>query len=797
MSIATVTPPTVTPAPAPAIGPRRFRLPRPKLPRLRLPRRDRRVKTPTLIQMEAVECGAAALGIVLGYYGRRVPLEELRLACGVSRDGSKASNMVRAARTYGMTAKGFRKEPEQLWAMRLPLIVFWNFNHFVVLEGRRGNKVYLNDPATGPRVVSYDEFDQSFTGVVLACEPGPEFRTGGPRRNILAGLSRRLAKVTPSIAYLIMVGIGLTITGLIIPAFSRVFVDEILVGGQDWILGLLVGMALTVAVKAALTWLQQYTLLRLETRLSLSSSSGFLWHVMRLPVEFFTQRYPGDISSRVGINDEVSQLLAGPLATAALNVFIILFYVVLMLQYDVLLTLVGVAMVFINVFTMRAVSRKIVDDNQRLVTEQGKLVGTTISGLQTIETIKATGAEGDFFARWAGHQAKVLNMQQRVGSASMVLTAVPPFLMAFTTAAVLGLGGLRVMEGALTMGMLVAFQSLMSSFLSPVNQMVSLGTTVQAIEGDMNRLDDVLRYRTDPLLDAPSARRNGARQAVARRDGPHQNGVHQNGTAADSGARLIDGGARLAGYLELKDVSFGYSRLEAPLIDKLSLSLKPGDRVALVGGSGSGKSTVAKLVAGLYEPWEGELLFDGRPRSEIPREVMTGSLAMVDQDIFMFEGTIRENLTLWDLTVPQADVIRAARDAAIHDDVAARNGGYDHVIDEGGRNFSGGQRQRLEIARALATNPTILVLDEATSALDAVTEQKIDRELRRRGCTCLVVAHRLSTIRDCDEIIVLDRGKVVQRGTHEAMSKVDGPYARLIRSEDYSQDRRVSVLERL
>jgi NHLM bacteriocin system ABC transporter peptidase/ATP-binding protein len=717
--------------------------------------------------MEAVECGAAALGIVLAYHGRRVPLEELRVACGVSRDGSKASNVAKAARRYGLTAKGYRKEPDGLGALPLPFIVFWNFNHFMVVEGFGKDSVYLNDPACGPRVVTAEEFDESFTGAVLVCEPGPQFQKRRARRSLLAALSRRLSSSVGAIAFLLLAGLALVALGLLIPAFTRVFVDQILVGGQDWIVPLLLGLGLAACLRAAATALQRYCLLRLEARLAVSTSSRFLWHVLRLPVEFYVQRFAGDISARVAINDRVAQLLAGPLAHVALNVLLIAFYVLLMLQYDVVLTALGVAIALLNVLTLRYVARRRVDSSQRLLMDRGKLVGTTIDGLQTMESLKASGTEDDFFARWAGYHAKVANGLQRLGVLTQSAAAVSVFLTAVNTSAILTLGGLRVMEGSLTMGMLVAFQTLMTSFLTPVTDLVMLGGSLQDVEGDMNRLDDVLRYPIDPLVAGPSV-------------------------AGGAGAAT-----RLAGYLELKDVSFGYSRLEPPLINGLSISLRPGDRVALVGGSGSGKSTVARLVAGLYQPWSGEIRFDRQPRASVPRPVLTRSLAMVDQDIILFEGTVRENLTLWDTSLPEEDVVQAAKDAVIHAEIAARPGAYDHLVEEAGRNFSGGQRQRLEIARALAGRPTILVLDEATSALDPITEQAIDEALRRRGCTCLIVAHRLSTIRDCDEIVVLERGKVVQRGTHDAMIKVPGPYARLIRSEEYYTDRRRSVVDRL
>ncbi|MEA2602763.1 MAG: hypothetical protein QOF89_3755 [Acidobacteriota bacterium] len=714
-----------------------------------------RARTPTVLQMEAVECGAAALAIVLAHYGRWVPLEELRVACGVSRDGSKASNVVKAARQYGMEAKGFKREPRTLRTERLPAILHWNFNHFVVLEGFRKGKVHLNDPATGPRVVTEEELDQAFTGVVLTFQPGPSFERRGEPPRLLPALRSRLAGTRAALVFVLLAGLALAIPGMVVPAFSKVFLDGVLLENRhDWLPPLLLAMGFAALLLGALTWLQQSYLLRLETRLAVGSSSRFLWHVLRLPTEFFSQRFAGDISSRVGINDRVAQLLSRELATHAVGALMIAFFAVLLFQYDAVLTLVGIVVVSLNVAALQYVSRRRVDGNRRLVQDQGKLLGTAIGGLQTIETLKATGGESDLFSRWAGHQAKVVNGRQELERYTQILDAVPSLLSAVNTALILGLGGLRVMNGSLSVGGLVAFQLLMAAFIAPVNRLVSLGGRLQMVEGDMNRLDDVLRYRVDPAA------------------------------VMDLGDELPDGAAvKLAGTLELRDVSFGYSRLDPPLIEKLSLTLKPGSRVALVGGSGSGKSTIARLVTGLYQPWEGEILLDGQPRREIPPAVLAGSLATVDQSIFLFEGTVRENLTLWDGTVPLPEVVSAAKDACIHEDVAARPGGYDSAVEEGGANWSGGQRQRLEIARALVGRPSVLVLDEATSALDPTTESRIDESLRRRGCTCLLIAHRLSTIRDADEILVLDRGKVVQRGTHDELKAVEGPYARLISTE--------------
>ena len=716
----------------------------------------RRARVPTVLQMEAVECGAAALAMIMAHFGRYVPLEELRVECAVSRDGSKASNIVRAARRYGMEARGFRKEPEQLRNTSMPAIVHWNFNHFVVLEGFRGNRAYLNDPGRGPTQVTWEEFDEAFTGVVLTFQPGPDFERGGKQRGLVASLVPRLRNSRMGLIYVVMAGLALVVPGMLVPTFQGVFVDDVLVRGfVTWLRPLLILLVVTALLQVTLTWARQYYLLRLETKLALTMAGSFFWHVLRLPLRFYNQRYAGEVGSRVAINDRVATLLSGELATTLLNVVVIVFYGLVMLQYDVVLTLVSVAVVLLNLAGLKYVARRRIDLNQRLLQDQGKVMGVAMGGLQTIETLKATGSESDFFGRWAGQQVKLVNTRQELALTTHLLSAVPPFLMSLNTAAILGVGGVRVMDGHLSMGMLIAFQALMLAFVVPINAMVNLGSKLQEAQGDLNRIDDVLR--AEPDSDA---------SVVDAGNGP--------------GGSSID--VKLSGRIELRNVSFGYSPLEPPLIKDFDLVLEPGSRVALVGGSGSGKSTVAKLVAGLYQPWGGEILFDGVRRDQLSRTLVNNSLAFVDQDIFLFENSVRENLTLWDSTVPERDVLDAARDAAVHDEIVERAGGFSSAIEEGGRNFSGGQRQRLEIARALTGNPTILVLDEATSALDPANEMAIDDNLRRRGCTCLLVAHRLSTIRDCDEIIVLDNGNIVERGTHADMFQNNGPYAQLIAS---------------
>lgn len=712
----------------------------------------KRVKVPTVLQMEAVECGAASLAMILACYGRIVPLEKLRLDCGVSRDGSKASNVVKAARTYGFEAKGLRTEVEGLKDLSFPAILFWNFNHFLVLEGIRGGKAFLNDPASGPKVITLEELDDAFTGVVLTFEPNEEFQKGGEKHGILKSLKKRVQGYSIPLSYVVLTGLFLVIPGLIIPTFSRIFVDNILVGGmKSWILPLLMGMGATIILRGILIWLQEYYLLRIESKLALVNSAKFFRHIFHLPIEFFNQRMGGEIGHRVQLNDKIAQTLSGSLATNVLNLVLIVFYAFIMFQYDCLLTLVGIGIALLNMVALWYVSGKRVVLSQKIQQESGKLMGISMSGMQMIETMKASGTESDFFSQWSGQHAKVVNAEQEMGVSSQILSVIPGFLMTLNSTVILGLGGYRVMEGHLSMGMLVAFQSLMSSFMAPVNQLVGLGSELQETKADMTRIDDVMKYEQDEAFKEKSP-----------------------STQLEK--------AKFDGYLELKNLTFGYSRLEPPLIEDFSLSLNPGMRIALVGESGSGKSTVAKLVAGLYPFWSGDITFDDRPARHYDRHIIHNSLAMVDQDIFMFEGTIRENMTMWDTTVPDNDVQQAAMDACIHNDIAARTGGYSSQVDEGGANFSGGQLQRLEIARALVNNPTILIMDEATSALDANTEKQVDSNLRRRGCTCLIIAHRLSTIRDCDEIIVLDHGRVVQRGTHKEMMKTPGAYTDLIKS---------------
>lgn len=723
----------------------------------------RRVRTPTLLQMEAVECGAAALGIILSYYGRVVPLAKLREDCGVCRDGTNAWYLLRAAQLYGLEAKGLKASLEQLKTLPPPYIIFWEFNHFLVVEGFGKHRVYLNDPDVGRRTVSLQEFSQSFTGIILVMTPGATFQPGGHKPNTLLTLIQRLRGSWSALLLCLLAGLLLTLPRLAAPTFSQVFVDEILVQARyDWFRPLLIGMLFAIALHIGLAQMRLFYLRRLLIKLSTSFSSQFFWHTLRLPLTFYAQRYAGEISSRVYLNDQVAEILSGRLATTAIDAVMMVFYGLLMLQYSGKLTIVAISFALINLFALQVVSRSRIDASLKIAREYGKVAGVAVSSIQSIETVKASGLEMDVFARFAGYYAKTLNASQEIGLQTQLLAILPTILTALSIAFILVIGGLEVMNGKLSLGMLVAYQGLTLSFLAPVSGLVNFGSLLQDLEANLNRLDDVLQNPIDPEVEP--------RNAITSWSVPATTPLQAAGS--------------LHGSIEIRDLTFGYSPVAPPSIEAFSVTATPGQRIAIVGKSGSGKSTIAKLLCGLYQPWSGEICFDGVPRQQIPRAVLANSVAMVEQNIFLFSGTVRDNLTLWDTSISDASIIQACQDAEIHDLIQTLPKQYHTQLSEGGMNLSGGQRQRLEIARALVRNPTVLILDEATSALDPETEWLIERNLRQRGCTCIVVAHRLSTIRDCDEIIVLEQGKIVQRGTHSSLCQEGGAYVELIRTGD-------------
>ena len=715
---------------------------------------------PQIMQMEATECGAACLTMILAYYGRWIPLEEVRAACGVSRDGSKAINILRAARSYGMDADGYTYDLEGLRKnAQFPCIIFWNFNHFVVLTGfsSNGKWAYLNDPARGQVKVPIDQFDESFTGIALLMEPTEAFKKAGSPPSTVAFVLERLRGMAAPIAFVALATTILSVIGIANSSLSRVFADAVLNNpgsNNSALTALVTALAIFALLQCAVSFAHAVYLLRIRGKFEAVAASEFFWHLLHLPVEFYAQRHVGDLQQRQSANETIAMTVVQQLAPALMNTVLIVLYLVVMVLYSAPLALIGVATVVANALLARYISKKRVNIMRQQVRNSGSLSATTIAGIDMIETIKASGAEEGFFERWSGMQALVGDGMARFTNLSAYLGAVPGLLTQLANIIVLLVGTVLIIGGQFTAGMLLAFQGFLSAFMAPVNSLVNLGQTIQETRTEMERVQDVLNYKPDvPESDADDG---GA-----------------DGQALD----------KLTGTIDVKGLTFGYSRLEKPIIENLDLHAEPGQWIALVGGSGSGKSTIAKLISGLYKPWSGEITFDGIPSDQVPREQLRGSIAVVDQDISMFAGSVIDNVALWDKSIEDFEVVMACRDADIHNEILTREGGYRSEVSPDGRNYSGGQLQRLEIARVLAQDPTIAILDEATSALDAKTEEKVIRAIRRREITCIVVAHRLSTIRDCDEIIVLDHGKVAERGTHKELLARNGVYADLVRSE--------------
>lgn len=709
-------------------------------------------KVPVVMQMEALECGAASLAMVCAYYNKWIPLEQIRVDCGVSRDGANAKNLLVAARSYGFTAKGYRYEPDDLKKHgKFPCIIHWNFNHFVVLDGFKGKKAVINDPAKGNYTVSMETFDKSFTGICLMFEPSESFVPSGKRKSVFSFAVKRLSGAKVAVAFVVFTTLISALIGVITPAFSRIFMDRLLTHeSPDWFYPFLIALSAMSILQLVIAALETYYSNRINGKLATIGSSTFMWKVLHLPMEFFSQRLAGDIQGRQGSNAGIANSVVNTFAPLALNAIMMVFYLVVMIRYSWILTLVGLSSLVINAWMSSIISKKRINITRVSMRDAGKLAGATVAGVEMIETIKASGAENGFFERWAGYQASVNAQKVKYAKINQYLGMIPSVVSTITGIVVLTLGVWFAMEGTFTVGMIMAFQGVLSSFSAPATTFISAGQTIQEMRTQMERVEDVMEYREDDCYKTEVKEENFS---------------------------------KLKGTIELKNVTFGYSRLSEPVIRDFSLTVKPGQRVALVGASGCGKSTISKLVSGLYQPWSGEILYDGKHLSEIDRDVFTGSLAVVDQEIALFEGTIAENIKMWDNSIEDFEMIMAARDSQLHEEIMRRDGGYNYRIAEGGKDFSGGQRQRLEIARVLAQDPSIIILDEATSALDAKTEYDLVKAVKDRGITCIVVAHRLSTIRDCDEIIVLDHGVAVERGTHEELYAKCGKYTQLVSND--------------
>lgn len=708
-------------------------------------------KTPTIYQMEATECGAASLDMIFAYYGHELPLETMRMEVDVSRDGCNARNMMKAARKYGLECHAYSKDTEALREIPVPAIIHWNFNHFVVFEGIKGKKAYLNDPAVGRRCLTWEELSDGFTGIVMTFKPTDAFKKEKLKSNIGVFLLNRLRGEYAVLFKLLYIGLLLIFPCLVLPVVSQVFMDDVLNGQQtSWLTKILVFMGGLALLRLGLSYYRALLLKKLQAKMKLLSGYGFLRHMLRLPISFFDQRYSGDLVSRLESNTEVNDFLAGDLAETVLNLFTAMFYLVILLLYSPVMTMICLGNVAVCMIMMWITKHVLSNSTMKMQMSGGRLQGAVCAGIGISDTIKATGAETQYTNRLIGFQTLYSRQEQQMMRFQKLIGVASDATGKITDVLLLAVGGWMVIRGQMTMGMLMAFNSMFDSFNEPVNELVGFFQKILTTKSNIRRVKDIEGAAQDVVY--TQKERNYA-------------------------------SAKLSGDIELEDISFGYSRLRDPLIEHFSVSVERGQVIAFVGPSGCGKSTLSKIISGLYQPWEGSLRFDGHSINEISTNTLHSSVATVNQQITLFSGTIRENLTLWDESILDSDLEKAVEDACIDDVIMKLPGGFDYRLDENGSNLSGGQRQRLEIARALAGNPSVLIMDEATSALDPIVEKKVMDNLRKRGCTCVIVAHRLSAIRDANLIVVLRQGKVIQMGTHQSlMQDTDGFYHHFVQN---------------
>ncbi|BED91852.1 MAG: NHLP family bacteriocin export ABC transporter peptidase/permease/ATPase subunit [Candidatus Improbicoccus pseudotrichonymphae] len=711
-------------------------------------------KVPMIMQMEALECGAACLCMIAAYYKKWIPLSKTREDCGVSRDGSVAKNILSAAKSYGFKTGAYRVEIDDLKKIKLPAIIHWNFNHFVVLNDfdLRNGKFYINDPGKGRYTVSKKEFDSSFTGIVLTFEPESHFKPEGKPKSVIKFLLKYLkGSMTPFLISM-LISLSLSLIILVNPIFDHIYIDNILSGGQIyWLNTFLIWTTFVLILNVLISIVKSVFWLKIEGKFNIVSSSKFMWHLLKMPLIFFSQRYIGDIVERQNATGKIALNFIQRISPVVIDFISVMFYLFFMIKYNIVLTLIGMSSTFLNIWLVSFTTKKMEALQQNAMGNDGKLASVTYSSIEMIETIKSTGAETGFFERWSGFYSKQNNSVNNIDKFTKIIGEVPKIINEVTKIVLQVSGIYLIIRGKFTIGMLMAFNGFLTGFFKPIDAFLETYQSFSNLRNEMEKIDDVFEYKQE---DHPVVL-----------------------SSENEDSKLF------TGKLEIKNITFGYSRLAQPIIKNFNLKLDPGKSVALIGGSGSGKSTISKLIMGLYKPWEGEILFDGKKKEEIDPYRFYSNVSLVDQEKVMFNDTIKNNIKVWDKSIEDFSMILAAKDADIHQTIVTRKNGYDHVMREGGKDFSGGQCQRIEISRALATEPTLVILDEATSALDAKTENIVMQNIKNLGCSLLIIAHRLSTIRDCDEIIVLNSGVIVEQGTHKQLMESNNLYSKLVSTE--------------
>ena len=731
-------------------------------------------KVPVIMQYENLECGAVSLAMILGYYNKWIPAGEVRADTGPCRDGANAYHIAKAAESYGLSAEVKKCKAEEFFSCAsFPCIVHWQYTHFLVVTGVKGDKVCINDPKKGSYSLSRKSFSQKYTGFCVFFAPSKDFVPEGHRKSLGDFIRERLTGTRDMLLFILLTTLLISVLTTINQGMSKVFLDRLVTGkNPDWVKPFFLLLAAVTLARILVDILQAVYMMRIKGKLSVTGSTSFMWHLMKLPLSFYAQRLPGDINFRKRLNVEVADKLVGTFGPLALQILMVLLYLVIMVRYSLILSIIGVSGILLNAVLGRVIARKRVNITREQMSNSGQMSGTLAAGIQMIETIKASGAENGFFELWSGYQSNVNNQHVKTAKLDQYLGMIPMLVSSLSSVAVLLTGAFLIMNGQFTPGALMAFQGFLTLFQRPAMDLIDAGKDLQQMRTNMERIDDVMECDEDIRWQRENERR--AKEPAAGDRG------RESGSAAQPAKEQY---AKLSGQLSMKGISFGYSRLDPPLIEDFELELTPGKSVAFVGPSGCGKSTLTKLISGLYQPWSGSITFDGKPLLDIDNSVLRGSLAVVDQDIILFEDTIENNIKMWDDTIENFEMILAARDAQIHYDIMKREKGYQHQMLPEGKDFSGGERQRMEIARVLAQEPSIIILDEATSALDAKTEYEVVKAIKDRGITCIVIAHKLSTIRGCDEIIVLRHGHVAERGTHNELLRKDGLYAALVKSE--------------